>query len=290
MHSNRWGRGCVLALAACVVLTGCGDDDPAVGSGDGTARFETWGEEYIEQGIPASELEDGWSVTYSKFLVVIGDVYVADDELGSGGSLAQHRLLDLVTPGPHDLGETTGLVEGNWRRVSFRVAPMSVAAETHPSASADDAALMQAGGYSVYVEGSATDGTVTHTFRWGFTDDTRYEDCVDVNGGQEVQGILVPDGAAVDVQLTIHGDHLFYDDLSSGDALLRFQNMADADADADGEVTLAELDAVQLADLPAEAGPYGVGAGDVNTLGDFVRASTQTLGHFNGEGHCVVLQ
>lgn len=282
-------RAAMIHATALIALAGCGDDDPTeTPSGSGTARIEIWGEEYIEQGIPAAEFEDGWSATYSKFLVVVGDVAVADESLGEGATLSGLQLLDLVTPGPHDLGETAALAEGNWRNVSYRVASFAAGTTTHSSATDADAALMEAGGYSVYVEGSSTNGTDTFTFAWGFANTTTYSDCVDVGGGQETSGILVPDGAPVSVQLTIHGDHLFYDDLASGDALLRAQNFADADADADGEVTLAELDAVDLADLPAGAGTYGVGAGDVNTLGDFVRASTRTLGHFNGEGHCTV--
>ena len=166
---------------------------------------------------------------------------------------------------------------------------MSSATELHQSAGSDDATLMQDQGYSVYVEGTATKGAESFTFAWGFTDATGYADCVDVGGGQETSGIVVPDGAAVDVQLTIHGDHLFYDDLASEDALLRFDHMAAADADMDGVVTLDELDAVDLATIPTGEGTYGVGAGDVDTLGEFVRASTRTLGHFNGEGHCTVV-
>lgn len=158
----------------------------------------------------------------------------------------------------------------------------------HGSASEQDLTLMQDNGYSVYVEGSATNGTDTKTFRWGFTDGVRFGDCVDVGGGQETNGIVVTSGSAVDMQLTLHGDHFFYDDLQSGDAALRFDNLAAADADDDGVVTLEELAQVPLANLPAENGPYGVGASDVNDLGGYVRAAVHTLGHFNGEGHCSV--
>ncbi|MGE3673147.1 MAG: hypothetical protein AB7K71_25965, partial [Polyangiaceae bacterium] len=88
------------------------------------------------------------------------------------------------------------------------------------------------------------------------------------------------------VQLTIQGDHLFYDDLTAENADLRFNSMAAADTNSDGEVTREELAAVQLFDLTE--GSYGTGsASGVNTLDDFVEALTTTLGHFRGEGHCV---
>ena len=65
----------------------------------------------------------------------------------------------------------------------------------------------------------------------------------------------------------------------------RFNAMAAADANANGEVTLDELSAVKLVDIPE--GTYGTGsASNVDDLGAFVRALTATLGHYRGEGHC----
>jgi len=146
--------------------------------------------------------------------------------------------------------------------------------------------LMLDGPYNVYVSGTASKADVRKHFEWGFSEPVRYASCVDVRGGQETSGVVVGDGAEVDAQLTIHGDHLFYDDLASPDAKLRFDVIAAADADADDEVTLAELSAVQLADLSANQGTYGVGAFDVDDMRAFVEAATQSLGHFDGEGHC----
>jgi TonB family protein len=89
------------------------------------------------------------------------------------------------------------------------------------------------------------------------------------------------------VELTVHGDHLFYDDLQSEEAVLRFQALADADANQDGDITLAELDAVPLYTVPLSNGSYGTGAlGNVNTLGDYERTLSRTIGHYRGEGSC----
>jgi hypothetical protein len=91
------------------------------------------------------------------------------------------------------------------------------------------------------------------------------------------------------VQLTIHGDHLFFDDLQSPEAKMRFDAMAAADnlgiAGADGQVTLEELAAVDLTELPPDQ--YGTGGvGNVRNLRDFVTALVRTVGHFRGEGEC----
>jgi len=269
-----------LTFLSALLLVGCSD------AGNGEARFETWGEAYIEQGIPAAEFADGWTVTYDQFLVVIDDVTLVHDDGDTAALDGGPRVYDLVVPGPHEMGFVSEVAAGSWTAVGYATPVATVAATSHASVNDADLQMMRDEGYSVFASGSATDGHTTKTFAWGFTEPTVYARCVDVSGGQEIDGIVVPDGGVAPVQLTIHGDHLFYDDLQSSEAGLRFAHMAAADADDDGVVTLAELDAVDLSSIPTSEGTYGVGAANVNTLGDFARASTRTLGHFNGEGHC----
>ncbi len=275
MRSLIWA---VLAMAT----TACGGD-----GGTGTVDVSVWGEEYIEQGIPTSDFADGWTARFDRFLIVIGDVTLENTD-GGEASVPGLTLYDLVTLGPHSVGTTDPLEATSWSRVGYRVAPATQATEVHASATEDDLALVVAEGHSVYVEGSVSNGTNEKSFRWGFSDGVRFGECVDVGGGQQTDGVVVTAGSTVPMQLTVHGDHFFYDDLQSSDAALRFDNLAAADADMDGEVTLEELAQVPLADLPAEAGPYGVGASDVNDLRGYLQAAVHTLGHFNGEGHCSV--
>lgn len=115
-----------------------------------------------------------------------------------------------------------------------------------------------------------------YTFDWSFDTDTTYN-C-------EPEDLTIPAGGEDGTELTIHGDHLFYDGLENPDAEVRGAAIADADADADGVVTQAELDLVQVATLGYEVGQYS----EVTTLGDFVSFLTRTLGHVDGEGHCQV--
>lgn len=280
-RGSRSSRALGLGLLAAS-LVACGGEE------QGDVRFEVWGEEYIEEGIPSEEFEDGWSATYDKFLIVLGRVRVAKDG-EVGGELEEARLYDLVTPGPHLVGELTGLAAGGWSNVGYDNLVADATTVVDGSATDDDLEWMREGGYAVYVEGriEKDEGAalVTKTFRWGVETGTRYDRCVDVRGGQETEGIVITDGASVTHELTIHGDHLFYDDLA-GDAVLRATAIAAADADEDGEVTLTELEQVPLSSLSADVGSYGVGGFDIDTLGQFVRASTTSLGHFDGEGHC----
>lgn len=273
---------CALGCSVAMLTTSCGGD-----GGTGTVEVSVWGEEYIEQGIPTSDFADGWSASFDRFVIVLGDVTLENAD-GGRAVVGGLSVYDLVTAGPHAVGTTEPLDATSWSRVGYRMAVATPDTEVHPSASDDDRALMRDQGYSVYVEGSASDGTSTKTFRWGFSDSVRFGDCVDVGGGQQTDGVVVTAGNTIDVELTVHGDHFFYDDLQSSDAALRFDNLAAADADMDGEVTLDELAQVPLADLPSANGPYGVGASDVNDLRGYVRAAVHTLGHFNGEGHCSV--
>lgn len=275
---------CVAMLAACASI-GCGSEDES--GGTGRARFTVWGEEYIEQGIPEAELADGWSVQYDSFLVVLGHVTVATSGGETGAHLEGTQLFDLVTPGPHEVGTTDAIASKTWDAVSYAFAPIDADTRLHASASDDDRKSMQAAQASVLVRGSASKGAVGKTFEWAFPTSVVFADCVAEHDGKETHGVSLPAGGVENVELTIHGDHLFYDDLASPDAVLRFDAMARADdeGDADGVVTREELGAVALVTI-AE-GSYGTGsASHVDDLDAFVAAQVATLGHFRGEGHC----
>jgi hypothetical protein len=147
----------------------------------------------------------------------------------------------------------------------------------------DDLALMRTHGYSLYVEGEATHPVKgAYGLQWGFRNNVAWEHC---QNATNQTGLVVPTGGAVQAQITIHGDHLFYDDLQSSEAKIRFDAIAGADANADHQVTLDELAAVDLTYLPT--GQYGTGSvPDVRNLREFVTYLVYTLGHFDGEGEC----
>ena len=272
-----------LLIANGVLLSGCSSDEAA---GSGSASFNVWGEEYVEDEIPAADVEDGWTIKFSRFLIVIGDITVADKNAGTAGKVSGTQLFNLVSLGPHDVGALSGLEARTWDRVGYSVPGNSVQTTLHSSATSADMSLMRNGGnYSVYVEGSATKAGATKTFGWGFSNSTRYDDCQADVEGKPVHGVTITNGGSESVELTIHGDHFFYDDLASPDAVIRFDAIAAADANNDGAVTRGELDQVKLVDI-AE-GTYGTGsASHVDDLGAFVEALTATLGHYRGEGHC----
>jgi hypothetical protein len=259
----------VLATALGAVA-GC--DDAA--EGEGTLGVEIWGEEYIEDGIPAAEFADGWGVTYDRFLVSVGAVSVAEE--GADPALADpaFRVFDLAAAdGPVAIASAVAPA-GSYDHTAYSISPAADAVAGN--AVADDVALMIDNGYSVYVEGAATDGTTAKSFAWGFSLSTVYDPCQST--------AVLADGGAASVQITIHGDHLFYDDAVSETPVLRFADVALADADADGEVTRAELEAYDITVLPN----YGVGSYDIDDMWGYIEHMTTTLGHIDGEGHCAM--
>jgi hypothetical protein len=250
-----------LALAT---TTGCGE-----ASGQGTLRLTVYGESFIEDGIPADALVDGWRIDFSRFVVGLGDLdvdgeavgeqFVADLTVATGG--AGQLLTEVPVP--------AGVVE----QVAYHlVVPGPDAHAADPDD--DTVAWLRDGGFAMYVEGTASRGDETIAFAWGFPTGGHFDDCRTDQ--------TVTDGGTAVSQLTIHADHLLYDDLDSEAPNIAFDLIAAADADADAVVTEAELRAV---DITTQA-RYQVGSRDIRDLWGFIEAQTATVGHIDGEGHC----
>jgi hypothetical protein len=269
-----------------VAPAGCNDLD----NGKGTVTFTTWGEEYIEEGLPSDVFLDAWSVKYSKFLVVYNHVTIAGSDGHVLAKLEHPLVFDMTrkTKGKPKTLASYELEAKPWPNVSYQVGPITDDAKPGDLATASDVALLQTDQASVHVEGTATSPTgIQKYFNWGFSPATLFEGCHGMQDGKEVEGVLVTNGGSQVVELTVHGDHLFYDDLQSEEGGPRFQAYADADANQDGEVTLSEMDSVPLYAIPPQQGPYGTGAlGNVNSLGQYVRTLARTIGHYRGEGSC----
>lgn len=296
----RYSRSCLslIALLGAAALSACDGSDPTSGAGVGSVKFTTWGEAYIEQGIDADPsgsegFVDGWSIKYDKFLVHFSAIAVADGAGKIGAELAGSRFVDNVKPGVKELVTFQGLDAKAWDEVSYTVAPAAADAVIVAGDPAD-LAMMVKEGYALYVEGKATKAqgsqTLTRAFRWGFSTTSRYTDCRSEQDGKHQRGVVVTAGGTDVVELTTHGDHLFYDRLQASPdpavpTSLRFEALAQADdaphGDGDGEVSLIELD-----QRPIDVTKYDPSGLDAPTLGAFVRALVRTVGHYRGEGEC----
>ena len=259
-------------LATLATFAACSSDDG--GDGKGTVTFTTWGEDFIEREIPPKDES--------------GEVIVEDGK-EPAARLATPKLFDMHAPGPKPVTVFSDLPGKAYTHVSYAVSPATATLELGGGATDADKQLMVQNGYSLYVEGSVVKEGATKSFTWGFKTSTLYDRCKGEVSGKETEGVVVTNGGNDAIELTIHGDHLFYDDLQAPEAKVRVDNIANADADADGKITLEELAAVDLADkTKITAGTYGTGsASNINDLRAFVEALSRTVGHFRGEGECL---
>jgi len=225
-------------LLLALLAFGCSQDP-----GEGELLVVAYGESFIEDGIPAAEMDDGWAITFDRFDVVIADVSVGGSSLDAGDTL------DLAQPSNGEgqqLGSLT-VPAGDHSDASFQLDAVSLA-------------------------GTATLGGVTKQFDWSFEPNVHYSDCEAVT--------TVPDGGQGALELTLHGDHFFFDSLVSGEPAVVFQALADADTDGDDVISTAELQA-------ADIGAYDPGsAADVTDLWGWLGAQSVLVGHVDGEGHC----
>ncbi|MCA9545801.1 MAG: hypothetical protein KC613_15460 [Myxococcales bacterium] len=256
---HRWFLWSVAAAAA---LPGCDDEAAA----PVPHALTVYGEAFVEEGIPAAET-DGWAVTFREFLVCVHDPGAV-----GGPALSGAQVFDLTQASGGEGHAAGALPGGPFSQVRWRVAPC--AGGVAGNASAAQVQAMNAGGYALWVAGEATKGAETKTFAWGFDTDTTYGPCA-----------TAPTETAEGVRsmLTVHADHLLYDDLVSETPNVAFQALADADADGDGAITPAELAAIDITGFAR----YQVGSNTAITdLWAFLEAQSRTVGHIDGEGHC----
>jgi hypothetical protein len=162
-----------LFTTCALALTACGDDPQP-----GTLSVSVWGEGFIEEGIPADELVDGWAIDFDAFVVSIGNTVGRAGEDGTDVGDPTFRLVDLAQPtagAGHALVELADAPPGYYDHFGYelRAAPNPIAVNVD----ATTAAAMTAGGYSVWVRGQATKGSETRTFDWGFTTKLTFLHC-----------------------------------------------------------------------------------------------------------------
>ena len=257
-------RLALLGVLASISI-GCAETE----DGEVTLRINAYGEEFMEDRIPADEVVDGWEIDFSTFLVGFSDIAIDEDPVGGS------HVFDLAQSSGgegHPVAEVV-LPAGDISTMQYRIAPVGGSADGG-NATDEQRSMMTQQGYSMFVAGTAVRGGESKNFEWGFTNDTRYVNCAIDRS--------LSDGDEDTVEITIHADHLFFDDLESEEPNVAFDIVARSDADADGVVTLDELGGL---DITGET-RYQVGSLPITDLGGFIAAQTALVGHFDGEGHC----
>jgi len=193
-------RGALTRTAALgALLVSCGNP-----TGSGTVVTMAYGEELIEEGIPADVMDDGWAIAFERFEVTVREVTVGGEALGGT------YVVDLSEASDGE-GQELGALElagGEYTEHSFVLERMEV-------------------------DGSAEKEGATKSFSWVFERPVAYDECEATT--------TVVDGGVATFQITVHADHLFYDSLVAEQPQLLFQPLADADSDGDGQIEEVEL-------------------------------------------------
>lgn len=276
---------CALLLGT----TGC----PTTSSGALTLQLQA--EDTIANGLSAGmgdeEIQDGWSVTYTKFVVALGDVEVQQAG-ATAHSVPLQTLADLrgLSAAGRSLQTLSALPTG---RYTFAYStPVATASMTRdPSVSAADQARMVSEGCTYLIQGTATRESRTIAFDFCLAANATVE-CAAMQGAE---GIVINAGSN-SAAITFHGDHLWFNGFPDGDEGVVVRRggwlaLADDRTGADGMLTNADLTATPVTVLdPAlytlTGAPSVDGAPIVNLL-QYARAQVATQGHLNGEGECV---
>jgi hypothetical protein len=287
-----------LALLACSSSSG----------GKGNVQVFIDPEASITEGVAAGDgdenMRDGWSVTYTRFLVTVGNFRARSSSTGHSVRDATIYVLDLkkAPPGGYVTFSARDLDAERYDKVGQDMPAAAPGARALPPTTDADVRLMIDKGYSIYVEGSLSkaDGqscvpgkpmdcvpAKTISFKWGFAMATSFDDCE----AQGVPGFAIPAGGTTQVKPTIHGDHWFFVDMTEGAEVTKryAQYIADSDLDRDGETTLDELSRVRAADVfPSDKYRLSgaVGGVPIATALDYVKGQARTIHDFQGDGEC----
>ncbi|MGF1467387.1 MAG: hypothetical protein ACFCGT_14775 [Sandaracinaceae bacterium] len=283
-----------LGFLAALLLTACG------GGAVGDVVLRASGGMEASQGILASQTADGWVVEFDHAVIRVEDFSLRTAN-GDDANVAFDPLVVELVPETSLIDEIRAVPAQRWDRTSYLLSPVE-AGDRVVGVEDRIVTLMRDEGWSSYYEGRlvAPTGTVDENgdpvtvipFAFGFPVVASYAFCV--NGLDRTDGVVVPVSSAVDVELTWHLTHLFFDSFVELSAL-RVEPQA-ARWDGATELTLPDLD-VPLGGLRAiDGGPliddqgnpvfYIPGPSGADTLEEFVLAGRP--GHFNGlEGFCM---
>jgi hypothetical protein len=196
---------------------------------------------------------DGWTITLDRFLVGMGGGELEGEECNDYAEARYSRLFNFLVPETQKVCELYGLGDCNLE-VRLR-SPGEDAILQKGVTAADLEFMLQSdlniplppevlafGGFgtTVFLRGQATRAGETKRFEWkfpsrlslsdcGFETDTTYASDLTLKGGDDVNWVVA-----------IHAEEIFRE-LPEDAAPLRFDQLAAADANADGDVTMQEL-------------------------------------------------
>ena len=262
-----------LALAAC--LPGDTRPQPAV------VHLTVEPSPAIAAGVTTT---DGWQISFERLLVSLGGAGLsargvggrgADDTLcNSYAGAGYERLFDFTVGGQQKLSDIYGLGTCG---VRLRLRSPGSDSLLGEGVTADDLAFMRvegtdaiitSGRRTVYLRGRATRGAVTKRFEWTFRVGVSLHGCAGAGDVGFASDVVLTSNEVLPLPLIVHGEELFHASLAD-DSPLRFDPIAEADADGDQNITLDELADV-AGPVPESDGGIASSDGGTPTLEAFL--------------------
>lgn len=208
---------------------------------------------------------DGWQITFERLFVGIGQVSLDGDACNTYANAFYSRLLDLGMPGKQKVAEVFGLGTCNLRLYLFppygaklgqgvseddRTFFTSIehdagVAVCNGEPGGDRDAGITLNGASVYVRGQASRGAAQKRFEWAFPLSYGFGQCGPSRDVEGDHSLTLRTGESPPFAIMMRAEELLRAS-PDDDAPLRFDALADADADGDQAVTLEELSNVAL--------------------------------------------
>ena len=304
--------------------TSCGDESQSTATGSLSVLLTT--EDVITNGLrpgdDPGQIQDGWSVTFDRYIVAIGDI---DLRFTTNASQTKEEestyMVDLtkVSEVGLPLWSFDSLKAGRWE-FGYHTVLAEESTLQHESVMLADYERIIAERWTYYIEGvlanengqscppaelampgdnppngQTSGGNDCYDlselrFSFGAPAETRFGPC-EIDG---VPGVAITSDQTRTASVTIHGDHLFFNGFPEGDegGVARLaQWLADCDLNLDGEVTQEELQAIDPSLLSEFDDRFQLGGSPItplNSVYEYLRAQLKTQGHFQGEGECAV--
>lgn len=244
----------LLALAAVIALggSGCLPDDTRPTPGQVQVQVVSAPDSFAT--------DDGWEVTFSAVLMGIGALELEGSDCVHYNQTRYTRLFEVTTPdanaqpvglaygiGDCDLGFDVRTPESN----SLLGEGATADDITAMRAEVDDAWVSEPEPTSVHVRGEATRQGQRKRFDWRFRKQYEIKQCADGSSGAPGTSMTIDSDQVFQRSLAVDPRSLFRDDHDS-ETPATFAEMAGADVDGDGAITLDELETV-----PAPLGAGG---------------------------------
>ncbi|MEM8607288.1 MAG: hypothetical protein AAGF92_09285 [Myxococcota bacterium] len=281
-----------------VAAAGCGDDSSG---GDGNVTININPEDTITNGIdscadtdePDECIADGFSVSFSKYIISVGFVDMAQVDGAnpqSSDAVAVAEFTNLSEAGS-ELTSFSGIPIGQYTEFAYQTPLITEETMNINQVSQDDIDNMIENNLTYIIEGQLTADEDGSTIDFLIEADVQsfYTNCGE-EGGEAGINVSTSGTDAI----TMHGDHIFFNGFpadESGVTRLAFWMSLVEDIDEDGVLTQVDFEAATDIGTLYPSPPYsdlngGPLEDPVTNAWDFVISQLGTQGHLNGEGEC----